>query len=181
MGMDSIGEYIQRMSIRQISILMCAATFFAPMFFWSYPVRDGGILLEIGFMILSPTWTYSASYPRYMDGFQFLNLDLLFSISMFTILPILYAILVIRYCQGNNTSKEVLIVAFLNVALPLFLGLTPMVSNFLSYGAFTYTGIIPIQLILGYLIVKFQDSPLDGLQWDDEQDSSKHVVTWWMG
>ncbi|MHA1479825.1 MAG: hypothetical protein ACTSQZ_00160 [Candidatus Thorarchaeota archaeon] len=179
MGIDSIGEYIQRMSIRQIAILMGFATFIAPNILWSYPVRDGDIIVNIGFMLTAFSWTYSVSYPILMDGFQFLNSEILLGNSIFTVPPILFAILVIRYCQGKNTSREVWIVAFLSVALPMFTGLSPMVSYFLSYGIFIYAGIIPIQLILGYLIVKYQGSPLDGLQWGDEQDSSKHVVTWW--
>ncbi len=181
MGMDSIGEYIQRMSIRKISILMGFATFIAPNILWSYPVRDGDILENVGFMLTAFSWTYSVSYPILMDGFQFLNPEILLRNSIFTVPPILFAIFVVRYCQGKSTSKQVWIVAFLSVALPMFTGLSPMVSYFLSYGIFIYAGIIPIQLILGYLIVKFQDSPLDGLEWDDEQDASKHVVTWWMG
>ena len=180
MGMDSIGEYIQRMSIRQISILMGIVIIFAPGILWSYPVRDGDILVTMGFMLSALSWTYSASYPVLMDGFQFLNPEVLLGPSLFTVPPILFAILVVRYCQGKNSSKEVWIVAFLSVAIPMFVGLTPMVSYFLSYGIFMYSGIIPIQFIVGYLIMKYYGSPLDGLQWDDE-DSSKHVVTWWMG
>ena len=173
--MDSIGEYIQRMSIRQISILMVIVTFLVPNFVSYTSSTRNGVLEYLEPVFLAMIWTYSAPYVQYYGGFQFMDPVQIFMYSMFTVPPILFALLVIRYCLGKNTSNQVWIGAALSVALNVGLGIVSIIGFFQHYGMFLYNGLIPIQLILGYLIVKYKESPLDSLHWDEEKESPKRV------
>ena len=175
MGIDSIGEYIQRMSIRQLSVLMILVTLFVPNFVSYTSYTSNGILVYLEPVFLAMTWTYSAPYVLTHGGFQFLDPVQTFMYSIFTVPPILFAILVIRYCQGKNTSNHVWIGAALSVALNVGVGIVSIIGYFQRYEMFLYNGLIPIQLILGYLIVKYKESPLDSLHWDEEKESPKRV------
>jgi len=72
---------------------------------------------------------------------------------LWTLPTVPFAYLVIRYLEGRSSKTSVYITGVLSIIIPLVLGILSM-SALLDRGFMVYGGPIPIQLIIGLLLVE---------------------------
>ena len=141
---------------------MSVVTIFAPNFYITGIGRNEGLIVEMFPVVKALVWTFS---PESNGGFQLLTPSLLLQDFSLTFPQILIVILVVRYCQGKRERKRNLAIALLLAMSPMIFGISRMLELFLG-GYLIYSGIIPIQIIVAYLFIRFKGKPEES-PWDD--------------
>jgi len=137
---------------------MSLVTLMAPNFVMMLRMMNEGIITQFEPLVMGMVWSYSSIVDTHYAGFQFLTPTVLFVNSVFTFAQVIFSFLVVRYCQGKVSFRLVMVGAIISIALPVYVGISVVISS-LMVGRLAYSGIIPVQLTVGYLIIRFKGAP----------------------
>ena len=163
-------------------VVWILVTLFVPsaIFFWMV----AGNMALIGGTVYSLAWVYTIGSTNYdfmgtsflgiflpvdsssvVYGLHILNPLVLMWVPLFGIFNILFSVQVVRYVKGKASYRLSIILGLLTLAMPLY-QTAIYLPYVLAYSYFPYTGPVPIQLIIGLLMMKkFGPKPLDA-PWD---------------
>lgn len=125
------------------------------------------------YMLFANTWTLAPQWFYYSPGFSFLILDWQLSILIITGWSLLFTYGIIRYVEGKITHRRAHFYGFLSVLPVIIIGLIHM-SQLLSSNIIAYSGSIPIQLLVGLIIIRYMKSNNE-----DENESITSRSHWW--
>jgi hypothetical protein len=169
---------------KSVVIVWILVTLLVPIgiYFWMI----AGNMALIGGIVYSFLWLYTIG-PANLDfdgtsifgiyipvdansifyGIHILNPLVLIWVPFFGLFNILFAIQVVRHTKGKASLKSTIVVGLLTLAMPLY-QTTIYLPIVLRYSYFSYTGPIPIQLILGLCIIKkYSPKPIES-PWEEE-------------
>jgi hypothetical protein len=180
--MGGIKNSIENLSPLAVSVIYAIVTLFCPIAVvtlgWGGD-SEGNKWVDL--VVVALTWTFfplsGNSHPMGLGiegyGIYFLNPSVLINTFPILFLSIVFAVQVVRFRMGEAPRKQTLQLGFLSI-LPAtlwgLLGYTVVVQS----GLFIYVGPIPIQLLLGYLFMRYS------LKWKTEQlFEDEKVENWW--
>jgi hypothetical protein len=181
--MSRIKDFIAKLSPLSVSTIYIVVTLFCPIVITS--IGGGGDSEGnnwVDLAIVALTWTYFPPSGNWNPmglgvegyGFFFLNPSVFINTFPISFLSFLFAVQVIRFRMGEASQKQTLQLGVLSILPPTLWGLMGYVVVFQSK-LFTYVGPIPIQLLLGYLFMRYSlNWKTDKLFEDDEK-----VKNWW--
>jgi hypothetical protein len=183
-----LSEELRELTIRQISVIMLIVTFVSPMVAQWHGGHHFGEEWIVDVSIIAVLWVY---LPSYWDmntgafgimggGLHILNPSATVLSLMFTIFNLIFAYQVIRFCKGETSKRSAIIPGVLSLVLPLLMawqGYSMYVIEFmLGTGSFVYIGPIPIQLIVGLILMRLFGPWEIETPWEEED---KVKQEWW--
>ena len=152
----STGKGIQSgLKINDVIVIMTLTTLFSPILVITSAYWNGDVLISTDPWIIAPMWTYAPSWFSYGPSFNILFTLLDPMVLVFSIVPVIYAIQVMRFSQEKTTYWKTMSIGILYTAtlfIVLFFG---SMWFLLSEGIIGYSGPIPIQLSVGYYLVHY--------------------------
>ncbi len=164
---------------KSVLVAWILVTLFVPtaIFFWLI----AGNMALVGSTVYSLLWIYSLDVPNYdfmgtsifgiflpvdpssvFFGVHILNPLILMWVPLYGGFNILFAVQVVRYVKGKASARSSILLGLLTLAMPLFEAVVYL-PHVLAYDIYLpYLGPIPIQLIIGLIIMKkYAPKPLD--------------------
>lgn len=92
---------------------------------------------------------------------------------MMSSISVIFAVQVVRYCNGKTSGRSTVFLGVLSILQPFILSYS-VIMNFLRWGVFIYMGPIPIQFVVGLILMKLVPPPEP--RWLKELDKEKG---WW--
>jgi hypothetical protein len=181
--LSRIKDTIVNLSPITVSIIYFIITLFCPIMITSIGGggdSEGNKWVDLAIVALS--WTYFPPSGNWNPmglgvegyGFFFLNPSVFMNTFPILFLSILFAVQVVRFRMGEAPRKQTLqlgVLSILPATLWGLMGYVPVVQSEL----FIYVGPIPIQFLLGYLLMRYSPEwKTDKLFEDDEK-----VKNWW--
>ncbi len=166
-----------RMTIRQVSLIMVLTSVVAPVMVypftsWTYD----GVQVE-HYQVYAMVWYYGAiygGYGEYSVGIRLFDPLMMISTTPVTLPVLLFALAVVRYCQGRWHTAKLLAMGVVSIIIPLMAGISYMVY-FATVSSFAYAGPVPIHFIVGAVLIKIaRTRPV--APWED----SAETEPWWV-
>jgi hypothetical protein len=131
------------------------------------------LVFYVDYMFVAPLWTFGFgdNYNPYFSGLFVLDPFRMISLLPVTFCGIVFGVLVVRYCQDKCSRRWAYSGAIASVAFPLLLFVT-WIPNYIAYHVLAYDGPVPIQLIIGLLLVKSHKVPGSDSPWFDEEEAT---------
>lgn len=182
-----IRQKIARMSNREIAIVMLIATLFLP----TINTRGSGhhIANEIvrGVNIYALLWTIRLSYwiiysqsGISIEGIEILNPYYMLGASIYSLFNMIFALQVIRFCRKKTSKRVALVTGIIGLIFPMIFMPSWMYQDALDFfwrsGLIIYYGPIPIQIIIGLIIMRYAGPWKVTKPWEDEEKSHEE---WW--
>lgn len=149
---------------------MTLVTLFAPIAVGSpftYRSLDSSVM-SVDILVIAPVWSFGTGENFYTAGlFVFEPLHIIGYLSV-TFFGIVFGVLVVRHCQDKCSRKWVRVAALASIAVPLFI-LALKVPTYLALHYLAYDGPVPIQLIVGLLVVRSHRVPGSESPWFNEE------------
>ena len=180
--MGRIKNSIENLSPLSVSVIYAIVTLFCPIVVASLGWggdSEGNHWVDL--VIVALTWTFlplsGNSNPMGLGiegyGIYFLNPSVLINTFPILFLSIVFAVQVVRFRMGEAQRKQTLQLGVLSILPATLWGLLGYMAVGQS-GLFIYVGPIPIQLLLGYLFMRYS------LKWKTEQlFEDEKVENWW--
>lgn len=151
-------EVTRQLTLNQVTYIMLGVTLTAPLAIFCH---GGGFddSWHIYISVIALTWVY---LPPEQDiivfglssgGFHILNPGVILTTSIVWVFNALFALYVIKYYQGRTSRRTVLLTAVLSILLPLF-NVIQALDILQRSELLVYIGPIPIQLVVGLLLVR---------------------------
>lgn len=129
--------------------------------------------------IVGVLWTYfpvSGNWNPMRFGVEgygvfFLNPSILFNTFPFWFISIIFAAQVIRHYTEGVPRKSVMQVGYLSLVPPTIMGLMGLISV-VQASIILYVGPIPIQFLVGYILLKYSEKPDPWLESDQGSTDS---------
>ena len=160
----------QASSVRIALLCLGLVTVLVP--YGSFVVGVGGHDYE-GYRI--STALYAVIWALYPADFWFHSIEdymdtVLIQGPIFGLFNIIFAFQVARFVQGSSSKNVTYIIGVLTLLMPL-INLIMYVPWLLNARSIVYVGPLPIQLILGLLIMRRYAVPLPTTPWDEDNDA----------
>ena len=147
----------RQFSLDQVTFIMLIVTLVAPL----VALWQGGTESEIDVSIIAITWVFLplhwdnnvAAFGVYGGGLHLLNPAVILNTSILWIFNALFTLYVIRYYQERTSKRFVLLLGGLTLLLPL-INVLMAVDYLWKRRLLVYIGPIPIQLIVGLLLIR---------------------------
>jgi hypothetical protein len=159
-------EIGHKLTLNQVTFIMLIVTLTAPMaIFWHGGGYDGSSW-HIYISIIAITWVYLPPdqgitvFGISSGGFIILNPAVILTTSIFWVFHALFALYVIRYYQERISKRSVLLIGGFTLLLPLMNTIQALEFLWRSE-LIVYIGPIPIQLILGLLLIRLKTREKD--------------------
>ncbi|MBN2229105.1 MAG: hypothetical protein JW779_05885 [Candidatus Thorarchaeota archaeon] len=180
--MNRIKTTIVNLSPLTVATIYTIVTLLCPIMITSFSM--GNDYLDnrwIDLVVVALAWSYfpasGNSNPMGFGvegyGLFFLNPSVFINTITFTFLSILFAVQVVRFRMGQAERKQTLQLGALSI-LPAavwgLMGYYPVIWS----GLYIYVGPIPIQLLLGYIFMRFSTRWRTDILFEDEE-----VKNWW--
>ncbi len=148
-------------------------------------------LVAITWIYLPDHWNENSGTMGAMGGgFHILEPAVMLSTSLLCIFNILFAIQVVRFCKGDASKKSALLSGVLTLILPVLMAWQAYSWYLQEYiqqtENFVYVGPIPIQLIIGLLLIRFagpwnvkgpwKDSESEQDKWWNKEEEAKSQI-----
>jgi hypothetical protein len=156
---------------------MVMVTLFAPIAVGSLigtlAVPGGSQVESVDYVIVALVWSFGSGNTYYNSGlFVFEPLHILGYLSL-TFFQIVFGVLVVRYCQDKCSRGWVDLVAIASIAFPVLV-LALKIPTYIALHVLAYDGPVPIQLIIGLLLVKSHKVPGSDSPWyNGEQQTAR--------
>ena len=159
-------EIGHKLTLNQVTFIMIIVTLTAPMaVFWHGGGYDDSSW-HIYISIIAITWVYLhldkgiTVFGISSEGLIILNPTAIITTSIFWVFHALFALYIIRYYQEQTSKRSVLLIGGFTLLLPLMN--TIQALDFLRMsGLIVYIGPIPIQLIIGLLVIRLKTREKD--------------------
>ncbi len=182
-----IKKRIQSLTARQISLVMLFATLFVPTANLQGPGYMQANEYVMTVRVTALIWAMDISY-------WIINSQVGISIAGFSIFGILdpfwmlitviysafnivFAIQVVRFCRNQTSKRLALLAGVLTIVFPLifdpygaYLGIQDMIDFTMRSGLLLYVGPLPIQLIIGLVIMRYAGPWKLTKPWQEEED-----------
>lgn len=186
-----IEEIIQRfkdLTNRQIILVMLFVTLVFPVTSSWQGGSGTGEEWIVDVSIIAVTWIY---LPSYWDmnhsafgvsggGLHILNPSAMIMSLIFSIFNLIFAFQVIRFCKGKASKRSTLVSGVLTLVLPLLMAWQAYSMSVIEFmvgtGNFVYVGPIPIQLIVGLILMRFSGPWSIETPWEGEGEDKSE---WW--
>ncbi|MGD2072358.1 MAG: hypothetical protein PVG65_02590 [Candidatus Thorarchaeota archaeon] len=180
--MIDIKERISNLSKNQTSIIMLIVTVLCPITIsgmgWGGD-SEGNHWVDLA--IVAVLWTFFPVSGNWNPmgfgvqgyGFFFLNPIVIYNTFPIWFLSIMFAIQVVRYRTGNALKRKTLQLGILSIIPPSILGFIGYIG-IVQAGLLIYSGPIPIQLIVGYVLMRYSDKWKADLLFEKDD-----VPSWW--
>jgi peptidoglycan/LPS O-acetylase OafA/YrhL len=165
--------WLSNLTFRQIVFLVALVSLFAPIAVVT-SVNGGGyygnLHFDVVYIIISPIWTFAFGdvYNYYYPGLWVIDPLRMIGLLPLTFFEFAFGVLVIRYCQDKCSRRRVYLGAIASMAFPLLLFVT-WIPNYTAYHILGYEGPVPIQLIIGLLLVRSHKVPGSDSPWLEEE------------
>ncbi|MFW9919648.1 MAG: hypothetical protein ACFFED_08615 [Candidatus Thorarchaeota archaeon] len=181
-----IVQRIERMTIREITVAMLVVTLIIPAaiipggghYSGNEIVRGAAIVALLWICRLS-YWMIDSSTGILIEGMDIVNPIFMLSAFIISIFNILFAIQVVRFCQSKSSKGIAFVLGILSLIFPVVFNppwAYEYVLDFLRAGLPIYYGPIPIQLIIGLLIMRYAGPWKVTEPWNEEKESQEN---WW--
>jgi hypothetical protein len=186
--LEQIELRLQRLTLNQIVALMILVTLVFPVTaLWQGGHRSGEewivdvSIIAVLWIYLPPYWDMnSGAFGVWGGGLHILNPSATIITLILTIFNLIFAVQVIRFCKGEASKRSALVSGLLSLVLPLLMAWQAysmyVIEFMLGTGLFVYVGPIPIQLIIGLVLMRFAGPWKIDTIWDDDV---KEQSEWW--
>lgn len=161
-------EYLDMYGVSpcMIAFLMTLVTLLSP--YASYHVE----FVFFGFFIMpglyAPAWVW---FYGFSPGIHFLNPFFSFTTFLLGIPNLVFLVWIIRYYQGKTSRFNAITVGAVSVLFPLLVALSSLNLEFLT----VYNGPVPIQFIIGLVLLYRIEGPELKTAWEGQLHNQK----WW--
>jgi hypothetical protein len=133
-------------------LIMVLATIVPPFMTVLYSINDGG-MSGMNIAILALFWGIFPPVGS-VGGFQILNGYYLHTSLSLGFFNIIFAFQVILFIRGKSSKRKTLAVGAMTIIVPLIAFVSAM-QYMVSFESFAYIGPIPIQPVIGLLLMRF--------------------------
>ncbi len=148
---------MRRLDSQEIMAIMLALTFLAPFAVmpWGFSMSESSF--SYSFSISALLWRLVKRYDS--ENFELEGMDpehpfdIIGVTIMMSLLSVVFAIQVPRYCTGKASGRITLSVGVLSLMQPFILSLSGILTLF-DHGILIYIGPIPIQFVVGLILMK---------------------------
>ena len=130
---------------------MIVITLIAPISVMNVPVNENENL--VGPVIIALLWSFWPTGAKRREGLQIFNIQDINLNSSLTFMSLLYTYFIIRHLIGKTPRCRVYLAGLLSIIPPMLAGILNIIVH-IRNGIFVYSGAIPIQLLIGLIIVK---------------------------
>lgn len=183
-----ITQHLRNMTIKQITFVMLIVTLVFPVVaLWQGGHRTGEEWI-VDVTVIAVLWIYLPSYwdmnhgafGIWGGGLHILNPSATILSLVFTIFNLVFAVQVIRFCKKEASRRSALIPGVLSLLLPLLMAWQAydmyVIEFMMGTEILVYIGPIPIQIIVGLILMRFA-GPWESVEiWDDD---TKEQMDWW--
>lgn len=167
-GVEELAGSFSTLTFHQIVFLMTLVTLFAPIAVGSSIGWVDERVASVDQFIVAPVWSLGKDPISYTSGlFMFDPLHIIGYLPV-TFFGMVFGVLVIRYCQDKCSRRWVHFGAIASMAFPLFI-LAMKIPTYIAWHVLAYDGPVPIQLIVGLLLVRSHRVPGSDSPWLDEE------------
>jgi hypothetical protein len=150
-------KYMKKLSHGQAKIVIVLTTMFAPIAAIPFTSTNGNVT-TVGNTLSALFWHLGTSlgwegWGIHIGELSMFNPGTMVSDMLWTLPTIPFAYKAIRYIERRSSKTTVYITAAISIIVPLVLGILSMGMLF-GRGILVYAGPIPIQLVIGLLIVE---------------------------
>jgi hypothetical protein len=148
-------------------MIMVLVTALAPVTISNVTHTVNDVTVVSGYSIIALVWSIWPEGMPLIEGVQILNLYDIIQNIPFTGLTLLYCWFFLRYAYGQTEKKFVYLTAILSILLSSVIGILAIISRFLVLDLFLYDGPIPIQFIIGLILLRYvvpKREPIDQYQ-----------------
>ncbi len=161
-----IREKIGALTPRQVALIMLFVTLFIPtnnlMGSLDFMANRFVIIVRVTALI----WTIDVSYwiinsqvGISLADFSILNPYSMFAAVIYSVFNIIFAVQVVRFCRGQTSKRLTIFIGILTLLFPLVFftfWIYPEILTFIERsGLLLYIGPLPIQLIIGLIIMRY--------------------------
>lgn len=181
-----IKKRIQSLTIKQISLIMLFATLFLPTANLQGPEYMQANEYVVGVRVTALIWAMDISYwiinsqvGISIAGFSILDPDPFWMLItlIYSVFNVVFAIQVVRFCRNQTSKRLAILVGVLTIVFPLifnpygaYLGIQDMIDFTMRSGLLLYIGPLPIQLIIGLVIMRYAGPWKLTKPWQEEED-----------
>ena len=186
--MTAIKQRIEDLSTRDITLIMILVTLVIPHVILPGGAHHSGLGRFLDIKMYSLLWSIVASFWMInadsstggsITEVAVINPNSAISVSIYCLFNILFAIQVIRFCRNETSKRFALTPGIISIVFPIyfFLQFYIYLFDFIEHsGILLYIGPIPIQLIIGLLIMRYAGPWSVTKPWDEDEKGEK---TWW--
>lgn len=161
-----IREKIEALTSRQVALIMLFVTLFIPTNNLMGPGHMQANEFVVGVRVTALIWTLDISYwiINLQVGISIADFSILDPYSMFaaviySVFNIVFAVQVVRFCRGQTSKRLTVFVGMLTLLFPLVFSPYWYYQEILAFiersGLLLYIGPLPIQLIIGLIIMRY--------------------------
>lgn len=181
-----IKKRIQSLTIKQISLIMLFATLFLPTANLQGPTSVQANEYIMGVRVTALIWAMDISYwiinsqvGISITGFSILDPDPFWMLItlIYSAFDVVFAIQVVRFCRNQTSKRLALLAGVLTIVFPMifnpygaYLGIQDMIDFIMRSGLLLYIGPLPIQLIIGLVIMRYAGPWKLTKPWQEEED-----------
>lgn len=185
---EEIKERFKNLTIRQIILAMLFVTLVFPVTSSFHGGHRTGEEWIVDVSIIAVTWIYLPSYWEmnrgafgvWGGGLHVLNPSAMILSLIFSIFNLIFAFQVLRFCKGEASKRSAFVSGLLTLVLPLLMAWQAysmyVIEFMVGTGNFVYVGPIPIQLIVGLILMRFSGPWSIETPWEGEDVEQSD---WW--